>query len=192
MKKFKQTYFLAILMTSSLFLFSCSSDDDNSNSDTSVTIEDGRISFDISDFENASMESDVVYYLNNQYNIKYFQIADDEGIYHNDAIWHIHFEQNSNDEIALPEPGEYPIVQGLVNTYDQTSFNATISVWTDIMTETGVTFGGNNGVVNGTIKIVSNTNDIVKGTFSFEAYSSNGEKITVSNGKFSAPYAFAN
>lgn len=187
MKKFKQTYLLAILMTSSLFLFSCSSDDDNSNSDTSVTIEDGRISFDISDFENASMESDVVYYLNNQYNIKYFQIANDEGIYHNVAIWHIRFEQNSNDEIALPEPGEYPIVQGLVNTYDQTSFNATISVWTDIMTETGVTFGGNNGVVNGTIKIVSNTNDIVKGTFSFEAYSSNGEKITVSNGKFSAP-----
>src|SRR5690554_442139 len=113
MKIFRQTYLLAILMTSSLLLFSCSSDDDNSNSDTSVTIEDGRISFDISDFENASMEEDVVYYLNNQYNVKYFQIANNEAIYHNDAIWHIRFEQNSNDEIALPEPGEYPIVQGL-------------------------------------------------------------------------------
>src|SRR5690554_62138 len=106
MKIYRQAYLLAILMTSSLFLFSFSSEDDNSNSDTSVNIEDGRISFDISDFENASMEGGVVYYLNNQYNIKYCQIADDEGIYHNDARWHIRFEQNSNDEIALPEPGE--------------------------------------------------------------------------------------
>src|SRR5690625_3706274 len=139
-------------MTSSLFLFSCSSDDDNSNSDTSVNIQDGRISFDISDFENASMEGDVVYYLNNQYDIKYLQIADDEGFYHNDAIWHIRFEQSSNDEIALPEPGEYPIVQGVLNTYDQTSFNATISVWTDIMTEKGVTFGGYNEADKGKVK----------------------------------------
>lgn len=187
MKKFKQTYLLAILMTSSLFLFSCSSDDDNSNSDTSVTIEDGRISFDISDFENASMEADAVYYLNNQYNIKYFSISNEEAILYNDAIWHITLEQNSNDEISLPEPGEYPIIQGLANTYDQNSFNATISMFTDTMTDTGTHFGGNNGAVNGTLTIVSNTDNIVKGTFSFEAFSSDGEKITVTNGQFAAP-----
>lgn len=187
MKIFKQTYFLAILMTSSLFLFSCSSDDDNSNSDTSVTIEDGRISFDISGFENASMEGDVVYHLNNQYNIKYLNISLDDAIIYNDKIWRISFEQNSNNTISLPEPGEYPIIQGLANTYDQNSFNATISMFTDTMTDTGTHFGGNNGAVNGTLTIVSNTDNIIKGTFSFEAYSSNGEKITVSNGKFSAP-----
>lgn len=97
------------------------------------------------------------------------------------------FVQNSTDEIALPQPGEYPLVQGVANTHDQNSFNATISAWTNTMTETGITFGGNNGAVNGTLRIISNTDNIIKGTFSFEAFSENGEKITVTNGQFAAP-----
>ncbi|MFA5556776.1 MAG: hypothetical protein WCY06_03300 [Flavobacteriaceae bacterium] len=187
MKNFKQIYFYTVLLVTTCLLFSCSKDDDSANDVASVTIEDGRISFEISGYENATMESEVVYFLNNQYDIKYLTISNDEAILYNDAVWHISFDQNSNDEIALPEPGEYPLVQGWSNTYDQTSFNATISVWTDTMTETGVTFGGNVGAVNGTLTIVSNTDEIIKGTFSFEAFSSNGEKITVTNGQFAAP-----
>ncbi|MBR9855897.1 MAG: hypothetical protein GYB37_15190 [Algicola sp.] len=103
------------------------------------------------------------------------------------TIWNIYFEQNSSKSIALPKPGEYPIVQGLANTNDQTSFNASISVRTDAISEIGATFGGNVGAVNGTLKIVSNINDIIKGTFSFEAYSSNGQKLRVTNGQFVAP-----
>ncbi|PZD77105.1 hypothetical protein [Mesonia sp. K7] len=188
MQNFKQIHIFSLWLLASLALFSCSKDDDeNETPGTTVNIEDGRIAFEVSGFENTFMEGDVVYYLNNQYDIKYFQIADNEAITHNDAMWHITFEQNSNNEIALPEPGEYPIVQGLTDTYDQTSFNATISAWTNVMTETGTTFGGNNGAVTGTLTIVSNTDEIVKGTFSFEAFSSEGEKITVTNGQFAAP-----
>ena len=60
-------------------------------------------------------------------------------------------------------------------------------MFTDTMTDPGTHFGGNNGSISGTINIVSNTNNIIKGTFSFEAYSSAGEKITVTNGQFAAP-----
>lgn len=188
MKFFKQVRLYAKLVATCLLLFSCNKDDDgNTGADSSVTIADGRIAFEVSGYEEASMEGDVVYYLNNIYDIKYFQISDDGGISQDSGIWHIRFEQNSSESIALPEPGEYPIVQGLANTNDLTSFNATISVWTDVMTETGTTFGGNNGAVNGTLKIVSNTDDTVKGTFSFEAYSSDGQKITVTKGQFAAP-----
>ncbi|NDV14672.1 hypothetical protein GO009_01430 [Muricauda sp. TY007] len=188
MKFFKQVSLYAKLIATCLLLFSCNKDDDgNTGADSSVTIADGRIAFEVSGYEEASMEGDVVYYLNNIYDIKYFQISDDGGISQDSGIWHIRFEQNSSESIALPEPGEYPIVQGLANTNDLTSFNATISVWTDVMTEAGTTFGGNNGAVNGTLKIVSNTDDTVKGTFSFEAYSSDGQKITVTKGQFAAP-----
>lgn len=188
MKFFKQVRLYVKLIATCLLLFSCNKDDDgNTGADSSVTIADGRIAFEVSGYEEASMEGDVVYYLNNIYDIKYFQISDDGGISQDSGIWHIRFEQNSSESIALPEPGEYPIVQGLTNTNDLTSFNATISVWTDVMTEAGTTFGGNNGAVNGTLKIVSNTDDTVKGTFSFEAYSSDGQKITVTKGQFAAP-----
>lgn len=189
MKFFKQIRLYAkLIATCLLLLLSCNKDDDgNTGADSSVTIADGRIAFEVSGYEEASMEGGVVYYLNNIYDIKYFQISDDGGISQDSGIWHIRFEQNSSESIALPEPGEYPIVQGLANTNNLTSFNATISVWTDRMTETGTTFGGNNGAVNGTLKIVSNTDDTVKGTFSFEAYSSDGQKITVTKGQFAAP-----
>lgn len=188
MKFFKQIHLYTTVIATCLFLFSCNKDDDgNTGAGSSVTIADGRIAFEVSGYEEATMEGDVVYFLNNSYDIKYLQITDDEGIIQGDGLWYIRFEQNSNESIALPEPGEYPIVQGLANTNDQTSFNATISVWTDVMTETGITFGGNNGAVNGTLKIVSNADDIVKGTFSFEAYSAEGEKITVTNGQFASP-----
>lgn len=190
MNFFKQTHFFVALVVASIFLFSCSKDDDeneNINPVSTVTINDGRIAFDVSGFEDTSMEGDVVYYLNNQYSVKYFDISDDEGILHNNKTWYINFKQNSNDNIDLPEPGEYPIVQGFENTYDQTSFNATISAWTDLMTETGTSFGGNNGAISGTLTIISNTDGIVKGTFSFEAFSEDGEKITVTNGQFAAP-----
>src|SRR5690606_12895876 len=148
---FKHKLFFSTLICAFLFLFSCSKDDDgdggNNPLNTTVTIEDGLIAFDVSGFENASMQSDVVYFLNNQYDIKYFNISNDEKIYHNGEIWNISFEQNSNGEISLPEPGEYPIVQGLANTYDQTSFNATVSMFTDNVSDTGTHFGGNNGAI---------------------------------------------
>lgn len=186
MKTFKQINLFSILIVVSLFLSSCNKDDDEIQNDR-VTIEDGQIAFDVSGYQNTSLKGEAVYYLNNQYNTKYFQISDGEGINHNDAVWYIRFEQNSNDELAIPAPGKYPLTKGLKNTYDQTSFNATISVWTDPMTETGTTFGGNKGKVEGTLTIVSSKNDIIKGTFSFEAFSENGDKITVSNGQFAAP-----
>lgn len=185
-----QIYSFSLIIIASLVIASCSKNDDdpsNNHQNDLVTIEDGGIAFDVSDFENTSMEGEVTYYLNNQYNIKYFQVSNNEAIYHNGRIWNITFEQNSNNHIALPEPGEYPIVQGLSNTYNQNSFNATISMFTDTMTDLGTHFGGNNGSISGTINIVSNTNNIIKGTFSFEAYSSAGEKITVTNGQFAAP-----
>lgn len=191
MKSFKQSYFFTILLVGTLFLFSCSKDDDGNDGSegpgSSVTIEDGRIAFDVSGFENTSMEGDAVYYLTNSYEINYFQISVDESILKNDRTWRISFEQNSTETIALPEPGEYPIVQSLTNTYDQTSFNATIAMFTDTMTDSGTHFGGNNGAIDGTLKIISNTDNVVKGTFSFEAFTSDGEKITVTNGQFAAP-----
>lgn len=188
MNLIKQTYRLTAFMLLAFLLVSCSKDDDSTlESNNTVNIEEGRIAFEISGFEEAAMDGDVVYFLNNSYDIKYFSISNDESIIHNEKIWNINIEQNSNDAIALPEPGEYPIVQGLSNTYDQTSFNATISMFTDTMTDPGTHFGGNNGAINGTLKIVSITDDIVKGTFSFEAFTSDGEKITVTNGEFAAP-----
>jgi|GEM_PF-2135737 len=188
MKFFKQVRLYAKLVATCLLLFSCNKDDDGkTGADSSVTIADGRIAFEVSGYQEAVLEGDVAYYLNNSYDIKYFQVSDEGGIPQGEVMWNIRFEQNSSEPIALPEPGEYPIVQGLANTDDLTSFNATISVWTDVMTETGTTFGGNNGAVNGTLKIVSNTDDTVKGTYSFEAYSSDGQKITVTKGQFAAP-----
>ena len=188
MKNLQTHYFYSVLIIVSLLLVSCNKDDDSTNdSDTSVNIEVGRIAFDVSGFETAGMDGDVVYFLNNSYSLKYLTISNDAHIIHNDKIWNITIEQNSNDAIALPEPGEYPIVQGLSNTYDQTSFNATISMFTDMMTDTGTHFGGNNGAITGTLKIVSNTDNIIKGTFNFEAFTSDGEKITVTNGQFAAP-----
>lgn len=188
MQNFKQIHIFSLWLIASLALFSCSKDDDeNETPDTTVNIEDGHIAFEVSGFENASMEGDVVYHLNNQYNIKYLNISLDDAIIYNDKIWRISFEQNSNNTISLPEPGEYHIIQGLANTYDQNSFNVTISMFTDTMTDTGTHFGGNNGAVNGALTIVSNTDNIIKGTFSFEAYTTDGEKITVTNGQFAAP-----
>ena len=191
MKFFKQTFIYTILLTASLFLFSCSKDDDGNDGaegpGSSVSIEDGRIAFDISGIENASMKGDAVYYLSNSYDIKYFNISNDENIIIKDRMWNITIEQNSTDEIALPEPGEYPLVKGLANTYDQNSFSATVSMYTDTMTDEGTHFGGNNGEINGTLRIISKTDNIVKGTFSFDAYTSDGEKITVTNGQFAVP-----
>ncbi len=190
MNFFKHTPIYALLIVASLFIYSCSKDDDangNNNSDTTITVNDGRIAFDVSDFENTAMEGEVVYHLNNQYNIKYLKISLDEAIVLDDNIWRISIEQNSNETLALPEPGEYPIVQGLTNTYNQDAFNATISMHTDEMTDSGTHFGGNNSEINGTLTIVSNTDDVIKGTFSFEAYNPEGEKITVTNGQFVAP-----
>lgn len=61
-----------ILVTASLLFFSCSSnDDDNVNEVTPVTIEEGRISFNVSGFEDAFMEGDVDYVLSNSYNTKF-------------------------------------------------------------------------------------------------------------------------
>ena len=190
MNLIKQTFRLTALMLATLVLTSCSKDDDsttNPNTNNSVNIEEGRITFDISNFENTTMNGDVEYFLNNSYPTKYFSISNVESMMHNDRMWGILIEQHSNDDIVLPQPGEYPIVQGLANTYDQTSFNITVSMFTDTMTDTGLHFGGNSGDITGTLKIVSITNNIVKGTFNFEAYASSGQKIIVTNGKFAAP-----
>src|SRR5690554_4966722 len=177
-----------ILVTASLLFFSCSSNDDNNvNEVTPVTIEEGRISFNISGFENAFMEGDVDYAPNNSYNIKYLVISNDENIMHNDRMWNIIIEQNSEEDISLPEPGDYPIVKGSSDYYSQDTFTVTVSMYKDTMTDTGTHFGGNSGEISGTLKIVSIADDIIKGTFSFEAYTYEGEKITVTNGEFAAP-----
>jgi|SRR5690554_86281 len=177
-----------ILVTASLLFFSCSSNDDNNvNEVTPVTIEEGRISFNVSGFEDAFMEGDVDYVLSNSYNTKYLVISNEEHIMHNGRMWNILIEQKSEEDISLPEPGDYPIVQGSSDYYSQGTFTVTVSMFTDTMTDTGTHFGGNSGEVSGTLKIVSIADDIIRGTFSFEAHTYEGEKITVRNGEFAAP-----
>lgn len=177
-----------ILVTASLLFFSCSSNDDNNvNEVTPVTIEEGRISFNVSGFEDAFMEGDVDYVLSNSYNTKYLVISNEEHIMHNGRMWNILIEQKSEEVISLPEPGDYPIVQGSSDYYSQGTFTVTVSMFTDTMTDTGTHFGGNSGEVSGTLKIVSIADDIIRGTFSFEAHTYEGEKITVRNGEFAAP-----
>lgn len=177
-----------ILVTASLLFFSCSSNDDNNvNEVTPVTIEEGRISFNVSGFEDAFMEGDVDYVLSNSYNTKYLVISNEEHIMHNGRMWNILIEQKSEEDISLPEPGDYPIVQGSSDYYSQGTFTVTVSMFTDTMTDTGTHFGGNSGEVSGTLKIVSIADDIIRGTFSFEAHTYGGEKITVRNGEFAAP-----
>jgi|SRR5690554_2108069 len=185
---FKKTSGFIILVTVSLLFLSCSSDDnDDVNEDTSVTIEEGRISFNVSGFEDAFMVGDVDYVLSNSYNTKYFVISNDEHIMHDGRMWNILIEQKSEEDISLPEPGDYPIVQGSSDYYSQDTFVVTVSMFTDTMTDTGTHFGGNSGEVSGTLKIVSIADDIIRGTFSFEAHTYEGEKITVTNGEFAAP-----
>ena len=177
-----------ILVTASLLFFSCSSNDDNNvNEVTPVTIEEGRISFNVSGFEDAFMEGDVDYVLSNSYNTKYLVISNEEHIMYNGRMWNILIEQKSEEDISLPEPGDYPIVQGSSDYYSQGTFTVTVSMFTDTMTDTGTHFGGNSGEVSGTLKIVSIADDIIRGTFSFEAHTYEGEKITVRNGEFAAP-----
>lgn len=135
MKFTKHTFFFTLPIVAATLLFSCSKDDDeNKKLDLSVTVEDGRIAFKVSGCENASMEGDKDYSLSNNHNIKYLIISVAEDIVCNDVIWCIRFGQNPTDGIALPEQGEYPLVQGEANTYDQSSFNATISAWMNTMT----------------------------------------------------------
>lgn len=177
-----------ILVTASLLFFSCSSNDDNNvNEVTPVSIEEGRISFNVSGFEDAFMEGDVDYVLSNSYNTKYLVISNEEHIMHNGRMWNILIEQKSEEDISLPEPGDYPIVQGSSDYYSQGTFTVTVSMFTDTMTDTGTHFGGNSGEISGTLKIVSIADDIIRGTFSFEAHTYEGEKITVRNGEFAAP-----
>ena len=188
MNFFKQTHRLIALVAVSMLLFSCSSDDsENVNDDPSVNIEEGRISFNVSGFEDAFMEGDVDYVLSNSYNTKYLVISNEEHIMHNGRMWNILIEQKSEEDISLPEPGDYPIVQGSSDYYSQGTFTVTVSMFTDTMTDTGTHFGGNSGEVSGTLKIVSIADDIIRGTFSFEAHTYEGEKITVRNGEFAAP-----
>lgn len=184
MKTLSNFYRLSFLSLVLLLSFSCTEDEDDSvrpsasPQTSTVSIADSLVSFEASGAVNFTFNGKIDYVISNQYPTKYLSISSSQ-VDINGKMWGINFIQNSNDSVFLPEPGVYNIIQGYSNTIGTSSFSARLF-------NNSVNYGGNINDINGTLTVVSNDEGILKAKFSFEALNDSAEKVTVSNGEFSA------
>lgn len=169
------------LLTLFLSFMACSNDDD-SNDNTGmedIPIPLNEMSFDISGAVDGS-KSGYCYVL--IVGESSYMVSSNDGTSAADQTFGITlYKDFEEDPVGNPAPGTYPI--GTV--VDVSGIDGFWVVYTDTQNDTE--FGSGTDAVSGSLTIISNTNNELKGTFEFTATNNQtGESIQVTNGKFSA------
>ncbi|WP_417875096.1 DUF6252 family protein [Xanthomarina gelatinilytica] len=169
------------LLTLFLSFMACSNDDD-SNDNTGmedITIPLNQMTFDITGTVEGA-KSGFCYV--NIIGSSSYMVSSNDGTSAADQTFGLTFYKSFvDDPVGNPAPGTYPI--GTV--VDVSGIDGFWVVYTDTQNDTE--FGSGTDAVSGSLTIISNTNNELKGTFEFTATNNQtGESIQVTNGKFSA------
>lgn len=171
----KKTYTIITVLFAIAVFGSCTRDKDETNNDKGMA--NGKVTFTISGDINGTKEgtSSIVTVEGDN---PYYLISNHDGNSNDDHTFSLTFYKNFIDNsITHPQAGTYPI-ESVANLSNQEDFGWFLPIW----------LVGKNILGKGTISIVSNSNNQLKGTFDFigtESYGTQGE-IKVSHGQFSA------
>ena len=171
-----------ILLTLFLSFMACSNDEDTNDNTTGmedITIPLNQMTFDITGTVEGA-KSGFCYV--NIIGSSSYMVSSNDGTSAADQTFGITlYKDFEEDPVGNPAPGTYPI--GTV--VDVSGIDGFWVVYTDTQNDTE--FGSGTDAVSGSLTIISNTNNELKGSFEFSATNNQtGESIQVTNGKFSA------